>query len=269
MQQQTDNFPPISRPEQSWSHDLRALFQNLYPYGLPLGGNGPRLTLPDSGLTPKLSSGYAVLGDQLIGPIGQVAIGAAPTSSTKNLYYGLKGFGYYADEPEEPTDFRLGVVSTDVDGITFVAQQLVYTSGRFGVWGRVDLTRLAASADVNIFTAITKASPIGTKAYPYFPEIYPNLPTPDNVGFDKFIVDYAYVKTITALSAAGTNEVLLKGGDATLVTHDDNSSETQDAVTIAAIDTLVDADEFVVAINNSVQPASAGEIEFFVSLIGV
>ncbi|MFB6214840.1 MAG: hypothetical protein ABEI54_03125, partial [Candidatus Bipolaricaulia bacterium] len=140
MALQTDNFPPVGRPEQSFNNSLRAIFQRLYPHSIPLGQGGMRLYLqsgtPSAGLTPVLTDGYAMRGDWLVGPLGDVAITDAPSNSTKGMYYGLKGEIVYADQAQERTDIFIGQLTTDADGIIHTAQQLVYAPDRFAVWGR-------------------------------------------------------------------------------------------------------------------------------------
>ncbi|MFB6214839.1 MAG: hypothetical protein ABEI54_03120, partial [Candidatus Bipolaricaulia bacterium] len=124
-------------------------------------------------------------------------------------------------------------------------------------------------SDVDIYKAVLESQDIGEKAYPYFPNIYPNRPAPSKIGFDKIIVDRAYVKTIQAFDTNTSNSFDLKVDGTTVVTHGTTPTQTQGAITSAALDTVLDKNEAQVAYQNAVQPSNAGEIEYFVSLMGI
>lgn len=145
---QTSGFPAISQIERSWEQNLRAALAYLTPGSG--AREGLRLGLPDAGLTPTLTDGYLIQGDQVLGPFGSKLITAiAASQSNKKLFFGLSGM-YWGDEnnaPLKPTDVLLGVVSSDADSIVHVAQPANFGAGRVGVRGFVSLEKATAGAD--------------------------------------------------------------------------------------------------------------------------
>lgn len=149
---QTANFPPISQVEHSWEQNLRALAKYLVEG--PGARHGLELGLPTSGLTPTLTDGYLLDGDQVLGPYGSKLISAPPAEViNRNLFFGLSGL-YWGDANNAPlktTDKLIGVVTTDVDSVVHVAQPKNYGGGRMGIRGVVSLEKCTKGADVTAF----------------------------------------------------------------------------------------------------------------------
>lgn len=153
---QIANFPPLSNFERSWEQNLRALASYLVPgagaraglkLGIPVDGSG-NVT---SGLTPTLTDGYLLSGDQVLGPYGsKIVPSVAASQSNAKIWFGLSGM-YVADAAEKPTDILIGVVTTDADSIVHVAQPMNYGAGRYGVRGMVNLAKATDGADQTLF----------------------------------------------------------------------------------------------------------------------
>ena len=219
---QTSPTPPLVPAEIGWSGSLRAYLQAIYPTGRIL--HGMRLGIPDaiSGLTPTLSAGSMIAGDEIIGPRPSEVLSAAPVDSDRyGIYYGNKGLRYlateYTTDPTEaetamlaevdPSDVLLGEISCDeIDSIQFVTQYLAYGQGRYGIRGVVNVAKnLGAGTDVTV----------GQFKLP--------------ADYDVLRITGAYGKTLVA----GAGQQIVKHGANTLVTHLSGSMGVEGTVTIA------------------------------------
>lgn len=163
LQPQTSAFPPIYQMEQTWQENIRASLSLLatgggvrsgLKMGLPLDGNGQVTT----GLTPTLTDGYIVRGDQVLGPYGsKLTKVAEPGLSNRNVWFGLKGLNY-ADADNLPplvSDALIGSLSTDSASpasILHIGQPYNYGAGRLGVRGVINLAKCPKGADTTFFT---------------------------------------------------------------------------------------------------------------------
>lgn len=256
---QTANFPPISQVEHSWEQNLRAFAKYLVP------GAGARsgldLGLPASGLTPTLTDGYMIQGDQVLGPYGSKLISAPPAEVTnKNLFFGLSGL-YWGDANNAPLktpDVLVGVVTTDVDSVIHVAQMKNYGGGRIGVRGVVNLEKATKGADVTAF----------------------DLAIPNGFDYARIIYAQARVAAATTAGVASGEDFNLKikiddAAAVKLVTIDDLS--LGDVGTLATF-AIADSDDEVVAYQptsiktqySQADTSSAiegGVVEFYVELM--
>ena len=206
---QTANFPPIHQPEQSWEHDLRAIFQALYPVGRVW--SGLVLGLPISGLTPTLTDGVVLYQDQVIGPYGSKLISPAPASSSRmGLYFGLKGMYYAELGTETPGSVLVGEVTTDATGIVSLVQYFNYGPGRVGVKGIIDLVKCPLAADTPFATVELE-------------------------NFTGLRVAYAHARTaIAGATTTAGDQVLIKHGGTTLITHNKAALDAAGTLTLAS-----------------------------------
>jgi hypothetical protein len=225
---QTAPFPPIHQPEQSWEQNIRAALDLLAPgagvrsgfkLGVPLASD-----VPTTGLTPSLTDGHLVKGDQVLGPYGSKLIGAAPASATRNLYFGLQGL-YYGTEPATPQDVLVGSLVTDADSVVHVAQPMNYGAGRLGIRGQVNLEKVTDGADQTAFTLVLPAT-----------------------GLDNVRVSYAEARVIAAVT--GGNDA---GDDFVLkIAADGGSAVTLATIAHSAIVTLNATSRFAAADGDAV-----------------
>lgn len=195
LKAQTNAFPPISLPEQSWAQNIRASLRLLAPG--PGARSGLKLGVPESGLLPTLTDGYLVDGDNVAGPYGSRLIPAIAPDSFLNLYFGLSGM-YYAPSPATERDVLVGAVAAGAENVLHVAQPMNYGAGRLGIRGQVALEHCVKGGDV---AAIA-------------------LPLPDT-GLEFARLTYAHARVsapTTAGAAAGDNFVLKAASGGTELT---------------------------------------------------
>jgi len=214
---QTSGFPPINLPDRGWSKEISSVMRYL----VPAAGVRSRLTLglplsagqPTPGLTPVMTTGTMVRGDEVLDILDLNILPADVSWTNRKLYYGLAGM-YYGLAPATPTDTVIAEISTDNIGggsITAIAQPMAYGGLRFGVRGVVNLAKCPKGADVNLFT--------WTK--------------PADVGLPYTRINYAQVTT--AIAAASGNvagdDFLLKVNSTTLATHAATGLSVADTLT--------------------------------------
>lgn len=221
---QTANFPPLSQVEHSWEQNVRKSMELMAPgvgirsgleLGLPMTSGQPV-----AGLTPTLTDGYLVKGDQVMGPYGSKLISAAPLNvATRKLFFGLSGM-YWGDStnlPLKPTDVRIGEITTDaVDSIISVAQAYNYGACLFGARGVVNLSKAVDGSDQNLFT----------------------WSKPADLGLKGLRVSHAQARVIAPVTAGNTSgdDFLLKVNSTTLVTLGVASLPTLNALAIGTPD---------------------------------
>lgn len=205
LNKQTSGYPPINLPDRGWSSEITSVMRYLVPGAGARSGLSLGLPLlsgqPTTGLTPTMSVGTMIRGDEVL-DISELNILPADVNwSNRRLYYGLSGM-YYGVAANAPTDAVIAEISTDnlsPASITAIAQPMAYAGVRFGVRGVINLTKCTKGADVNLFT----------------------WNKPANIGLPYTRVSYAQAVTAavaTSGNAAG-DDFLLKVGSTTLVTH--------------------------------------------------
>lgn len=202
---QTSNFPPIHQTERSWEQNLRAVMNMLVPgVGVRSGLN---LDIPASGLTPTISDGVLISGDNILGPYAKGIVAAEP-SATRKLFFGLAGF-YYATTAETAKDAQVGEVTTNANAIVAVGQPLSYGACRFGVRGVINLARATKGADTTFF----------------------NWVKPD-LSLKYTRVTFAMVRSVVAAVGAGA-------GDNHVLKVDNKTLVTASGTNISAANTIV------------------------------
>ena len=216
---QTSGFPPINLPDRGWSKEISSAMRYLNPaagvrsrldLGLPLSSGQPT-----TGLTPTLTTGTMIQGDEVLDIHELNILPAEANWTNRKLFYGLAGM-YYGVAATTPEDTVIAEISTDNLGsasITAIAQPMAYGGLRFGIRGVVNLAKCAKGSDVNLFT--------WTK--------------PLDVGLPYTKITHAQVRT--AIAAASGNatgdDFLLKAGSTTLVTHAAAGLSILDTTTVA------------------------------------
>ncbi|MBT9316299.1 hypothetical protein [Leptothoe spongobia] len=241
-------FPPIHQSEQSWDHSLRALAQRMFPGGRI--GNGLKLGIPaTTGLLPTLTDGYINSGDKVIGPFGARLISTAPASATRGLYYGSKQMRYLAAADADPSDILIGTVVTDADSIVSVVQTFYPAPGKVVVRALLNLPKVTAGADVSLGTVTLE-------------------------GYAGFRVAHAHTKTAeVAATTAGGDDVVIKHGSTTLVTHNQAALDSATGLAIAspgATEVSPDSNSVELFYNSTQGTAfTAGMVEAYVEVEGL
>lgn len=153
---QTNPFPPLHGPEQSWEKNLTKSMELLNPgvaiasglkLGIPLSTGQPT-----TGLLPTLTDGLLTYADEIAGPYGSDIIITAEANKTNvGLYFGLGG-AYYAAAPAKPTDVLIGSLSTNADSILHIGQLYRSAAGAWVIRGLIGLQRAVKGADQTFFT---------------------------------------------------------------------------------------------------------------------